>query len=283
MINEEFKMKKRILTLASVACFAFASIPVAMAKHDQGQNMMRAYSHLDLSHEQKLAIKAILKTTREDNSLFAAEKASTRLQMQELMTSSSWDEEIARDTLSTKINQEKNTALNRAKASHQMYLLLSDDQKTQLNNLSANKEVSLGAKKHANANGNSGNKGAKAPHERGQGKLSMKRMAKLLELSETQITQMKLIDQASKASLNSFADSREAHRAQMQDVIQSTSFDEQAWLALFDEGVNDMLAQRLIKTKARYDKALLLSDEQREELTEIMKKKSRKSARFGAI
>lgn len=259
-------MKKQILTLATLACFTLASVPLAMAKGDRHEeDPMRVFSKLDLSAQQKQEIRSIFKTTRENNSVYKGEKSSIRAQMKDLMDMPAWDEATARSILLSQIEQGKTIALNRAKARNQAYNLLTEEQKVSLSEKAEKKER--------------GKKGHKA-HKRGSGRkgeIGKKRLNKILELSDTQIAAMDAIDAQSKEKMENLKANSTSHRDQMRAITMAESFDEASWSAIFDNAKSNMLEHRLIKTKARYEKAALLSTVQKEKLAKVMEKMKKRA------
>lgn len=260
-------IKKQLLTIttfATLACFSLATITVAMAKGNSHTSPMRAFSQLDLSNQQKLEMRAIFKTTRENNSVFEAEKSAMRQQMESLMSLPSWDEATARSILTSQVEQGKTIALNRAKARNETFNLLDDEQQATLSEKYANKE-----------NDGVKNKDRKKDKRKGK-KMSMKRLSKALSLDADQIAQIKAIDAATKAQMKVMKEAREPIRSQMRALTQASTFDDGAWLALHEASINDMVEHRLVRVKARYDKAAVLSVEQQSKMLEIMEKRKGK-------
>lgn len=261
-------MKKQLLTFATIACFSLTLAPLAMAKGNEQDNPMRMFSKLNLSEQQRTDIKAIFKTSRQDNSVFAGEKAAFKNQMDDLMAMPSWDEATARSIISLQIEQGKMSALNRAKARHQAYNLLSDEQKSKLDEKSMQKDKRE-------------DKGKKRPNNKD--KMNPKRMQKLLQLSDQQVAQIQAIDDSTKTQMMTYKTSSKAHRSTLQMIVQAPQFDEAAWLTLHDSAVNDMVNKRLVQTKAKYDKKALLTDEQQQKMQEIRNKMKEKRDDSGSI
>jgi protein CpxP len=261
-IKRGMKMKKQLLTIATLACFTFANIPLAMAKAGQKDSPMRAFSELNLTQEQKEEIRTIFKTARENSSIYEADKAEIRAQMDSLMAMPAWDEAAARSIITAQIERGKSDALNRAKAKNQAYNLLNAEQKASLA-----EKTSKRASKHDNSDGLKHNK---------KGKKRMKRLIKALDLNDEQIAGFKAIDEATQAKKLASKETGKAHHAQMKDIIRATTFDESAWLALHDNALNDMVERKLIDLKAKYDKGAILSAEQKEKFEKIKKKMERK-------
>ena len=260
-------MKNQILTLtalASIVCFNVASIPTATAQEGRHDNPMRVFSQLELSDQQKQEIRAIFKTTRQDNSVFAAEKNDMKQDMESLMNMPVWDETLATSLINKQLEQGKSVALNRAKARNQAYNLLTDEQKATL----AAQQID---KANMDESDNSGKKDKKK-HKKGK-KMSMERLAKVLSLSPEQVAQISAIDTTTKAQMDILKDTNKAQRMQMRALTNTATFDEAAWLTLYEDSLDDMLNHRLIRAKAKYEKAAVLSVVQQTKLDKIMQKR----------
>jgi protein CpxP len=272
-------MKKQLLTIATLAYFSFVSTPV-FAQLGPHENPMRSFANLNLSDEQKQEMKAIFKATRENNNVYAGEKKEIRIQMQDLMNMPSWDQATAESIIRSQLEQSQNMALNRAKARNQVYNLLSDEQKISLAAKAEEKE-----EKSAN-NGQAKNGDTSRSRRKGKGKgrkMESARLSRALVLSEAQIKQFKAIDVNAKQQIMGLKEQSKAHRESMKVIIQSSIFDESAWFANQSNAINDKVAFKLIKTKAHYDRASLLSDEQKEKLTKVMKMMKNKHPKVGFI
>ncbi len=263
-------MKKQLLTittLAALACFTLINIPAAIAKHWQQENPMRMFSHLNISDQQEQEIRGIFTTTRENNSVFTGEKRVIKQQMEDLMTMPSWDEGAARSIIITQLELGRIIALNRAKARNQAFNLLDDEQKAALNDKAADR-----THKRTERQNKGNNKGKR------QGRKHIKRLHKALQLTDIQVAQIQAIDEATESQMQGVKEAGKAHRAEIRAITKAPSFDEDAWLALHDKAFNNMVAHKLFKTNAKYDKAAILSTEQKEKFKKIMKKMKGKRA-----
>lgn len=260
-------MKNKINTIIAIACFTLATIPAAMAKqhHNFEHSEMGIYKQLDLNKQQKQDIELLIQQTRENNQLIAGEKHAIKAQMNNLMTMPHWDEAAAKQIIIQQIQQTRESELNRAQTKHKVYLLLNDTQKMALNEKIQNTD---------SASNKRGNKGANKKERKFE-----KRMAKKLDLSKQQIAQIKAIKAASMTQLDSIKSQEQAFRAAQRQLIQAQTFDESAWLALQQQHADTVLTHKLIKTKARYDRFSLLSDEQKIEMENMQNKMKEKKRR----
>jgi Spy/CpxP family protein refolding chaperone len=268
-------MKKQLLTITTLttfACLSIAYIPVAMAKAGPQNNPMRVFNQLNLDDQQKQEMRSIFITTRENNGIFDAEKSAIKQQMEDLMSMPAWDEAMARSIINTQIEQGRSIALNRAKARNQAYNLLDETQKAALIEKASNKA-------------NRQSKSAKEGKRKGKKnrKISMKRLSKALELSDSQVLAIQAIDDLTKSQLQSSKGSGEDHRSQRRAISQAPNFDEGAWLTLHDQSLDDVLARKLVNIKAKYDKVAVLSIEQKVKFDTIMKKIKGKRAKAGFV
>ena len=274
-------MKKPILTIATLACITLVGVSGAFAKPQQHDNPMRSLVKLKLSDQQKQDMRAIFKATRENNSVYAGEKKEIKTQMQDLMNMPSWDQANAELIIKSQVQQSQNIALNRAKARNQVYNLLTDAQKTNLAERESSKKAARA--KHKHTNDGEGRLGKKLKRKGKAGKMNFARLSKALQLSDAQIEQFKAIDANAKQQTLDLQEQGKAHHESMKGIVQSAIFDENAWLLAHSSAIDDMTAFRLIKTKARYDRASLLNADQKQIFTNIMKKMKDKHANAGSI
>jgi protein CpxP len=258
-------MKKQIITLSALACLTLSGISLAMAKPDQGHkgadngkrggDAMRVLKQLDLSEQQKLDIKAIMQETREDNSVFDGDKQEIMLQMRDLMNMPSWDAQTARQLISAQIEQGKDIQLNRAEARHQIYSLLTNEQKA---------ELASKADKPKNKKGKQKGKKRAAKMK--------SRMAKALALTDEQQAQLKSIDAEAKAVKDSFKPVMKAHREQIKALVQADVFDADAWLALQTSFMPEFVEHRVLLAESKYNKKAVLTEEQSTKMENIRNK-----------
>lgn len=236
-------MKKQLAIMTTLACFAFASIPAAMAKpsHGNPKDDLRILKQLDLSVQQKQDIKTLIQQSRADNKVVRSDTDSFKAQMDTLMNMPIWDETMAKQLISEQITQSQQIRLNRAKTKHQIFTLLTAEQQNALQEKMTNKDKKS---------------------RKGKKKME-KRMAKKLDLSDAQKEQLSIIKDETKSQLSDLKAAGETFKQAERALIQSEVFDEEAWLALDESSIENMLAHRLIKTKAKYQQEALLTAEQK--------------------
>jgi Spy/CpxP family protein refolding chaperone len=268
------KMKKQLLTIATLACFTLAGTP-AVAKPGHNENPMRQFAKLDLSSEQKQEMKAIFKATRENNSVYIGEKKEIQNQMQDLMKMPAWDQANAETIIRSQFQQSTAISLNRAKARSEVYNLLNDEQKTTLALREDKKSTHKRLRK-------ADQKKDKKSKRKGKGqKMKLDRITKALSLSDEQVEQFKTIEANAKQQMIALKAQSKTTRDSMKTIIQSPSFDENAWLENENNALDTKVNARLIKTKAHYDRISLLNDEQKQQFSKIMKKMKEKRAKSG--
>jgi len=279
-------MKNQLLTIAALACITVAGSAMVIAKptsHEDSQSakQFRSFAQLNLSDQQKQDMRAIFKTTRENNSVYAGEKKEIMTQMQSLMNLPAWEQDTAETIIRSQIQQSQNIALNRAKARNQAYNLLSDEQK---NNL-AEMDVKYAHKKLSSTSRvkHNGDDSKKFNRTGNAGKISMARFEKALQLSDSQVAQFRAIKANAKQQLIGLKQQGEDHQQMMKLIVQSPSFDENAWITARNAGIQDMISYKLIKTKAQYDRVSLLSDEQKQKFSKMFNKMRNKRANGGSV
>ncbi len=256
-------MKKQMTTLVISLCLGLGAVSSVAA------DMKRDIKHLkqlDLSQQQEQQIRAIVKQTREDNSVFKGEKQEIRLQMRDLMEMPAWDAAQAESIFNTQFELGQTAALNRAKAKNQIYNLLTQEQQD---------ELSQKAAANADRRDNASNENKPRKKRRG-GDLSLQKLKKALSLSDEQFDAIKAIRQEAKTEMQAYRDAMKSQKAALRSITQSDSFDEDAFLAQLASANDLKLAVRMIQSKARYDSLSLLNDEQKIKMKKIMKKMKEK-------
>ena len=244
-----------MLTAALGLALSGAAIAVSPGKDKRG-GPLHELRQLDLSDSQKLEVKAILKQSKEDNSVFAGERQEIMLQMRDLMNMPTWDEETARQIILAQMEQGRAIALNRAQAKHAVYQVLSVEQKEQLE-----------AKEPKN--------NRKSKSKKREGKMH-KRLAKALALTDEQKTQWKQLHEQSKNAKQAFKSTMREMREQTKALIQSENFDEQAWQAIQEQYSQAIVEHRVQLTALKYQTKSILSLEQEEKFAEIKNKMKEK-------
>ncbi len=270
-------MNKPIVTLIATACITLSSATIAFAKpHHSDDFSKRTLSQLDLSAQQKQDIKAVLKATREDNSVFAGERQEMRAQMQALMNMPVWDAATAESIIRAQITQGQSIALNRAKARNQVYNLLSDEQQTQLNEKASSQDSRKGKFKRDNDEKSRMKDIDRADVKQDDWEKKTSRISKKLELTDAQEAQWKSIHKEAKKNAQAFRVNSKSHRETMKTIVQQAEFDEQAWLTAQASFKDELVAHRVAQAKVRYDSMSILTDEQREKMQKMSKRMKEK-------
>lgn len=258
-------MKKQLSTIIAIACFSLATIPAAIAMHDHkgGRGNMHILKELDLSSQQKQDIKTLMQQTRANNAVYAADREAFKTQMQTLMNMPTWDATLATQLIQQQISQKQQVELNRAKAKHAVYQLLTDEQQSELNAKMAEK---------ADRKDNKGKQDKKRDGKKHAGK----RMERRLDLSDEQKEAMKSIREQTKQDLSAIKAESKGFKEAERTLIQAETFDESAWLELHAQYADNFAAQDLIKLKAKYQEFALLTDEQKEKMEKMREKMQRK-------
>ncbi|WP_022943205.1 Spy/CpxP family protein refolding chaperone [Psychromonas hadalis] len=144
------------ILLATTLTFAGISYAVAgnshMNKGQQGCNNMfgesgqsmgngamkhrgMGFAQLDLTDVQKQEMQAIMAFSKGKNRMSDADRATRQAEMQALMYSETFDEQKAKALISQKQSKHSERKLAMLKNKHQMFQLLTDEQKTQYSEL----------------------------------------------------------------------------------------------------------------------------------------------------
>ena len=254
-------MKKQISAIIAIACFSLATIPAAMAKHDQQgpRGELRILKGLDLSSQQKQDIKTLMKQTRSDNSVFASERETFRAQLDVIMNMPTWDATLATQLIEQQMASKQQVQLNKAKSKHAVFLLLSDEQQAELLEKMADKKD---------------RKAKKGKKDKKRGK--NKRMAKRLDLSDEQKEEIKAIKKASKAQFELVRKNMQSFKDAEDTLVFSDSFDEAAWISLSNSHSDAFSSAQLAKMKAKYEEYNVLTAEQKLKLAEMREKMKEK-------
>jgi Spy/CpxP family protein refolding chaperone len=276
-------MKKSLIVIAIALNLGAINVATALANADMPERSerkqqgnkhhpMQAFRGLSLTEQQKQDIRALFKQTRQDNSLFRGEAEESREQYQYLMQLPTWDQALAEQLVSERIENSTVVKLNMAKAKHAAYALLNDEQKLLLEERQAKRQNGELKKK----NKHKSSKKVKAKQ--------FARLSKHLSLNEEQIEQWKAITVNARSESKALKENSENYRALEKPLLQAESFDEDAWLELHAQASEQRQAHYLIKLKARYDRLATLTDEQiakfqsmQKKLKNKMKEKGRRS------
>lgn len=103
--------------------------------HGKKKHKGMGFSQLDLSDQQKQEMRDIMRTTKSDNKANKSSKSEARTAhraaMQTLISSESFNEQQAKALIEAQQLQKAEKQLSMLKAKHQMYQLLTEEQKVQ--------------------------------------------------------------------------------------------------------------------------------------------------------
>lgn len=144
------------LLLATTLSFAGISYAVAgnhqMSKGQHGCNNMftesgqsmgkssmrhrgMGFAQLDLTETQKQEMQTIMASSKGKQRMSKADRTTRQAEMQALMNDENFDEEKAKELITQRQSQQSERKLAMLKNKHQMFQLLSDEQKTQYSEL----------------------------------------------------------------------------------------------------------------------------------------------------
>lgn len=106
-------------------------------KQNRGNQQHMRFAKLDLTDTQKQAMRDIMKTAKESNK---ASQTAHRAAMNALMSNATFDAEQATKLISEQRVQKSEQRLAMMKAKHDMYQLLSDDQKAKYDELKTKRQ-----------------------------------------------------------------------------------------------------------------------------------------------
>lgn len=243
----------------TLVIFTLVISTTAFAKSMKGGKAMRMFAGLELTSEQKQDIAQIMRQMRQDNTMFKGEKQNLRVQMQTLMTQSEWDDTLARQLLSDSLDARAEVSANRAFARYQIANVLNDEQRAEV-----------------------GEKWQTAD-KKSRGQKMMRKMQRRLGLSDEQQAQVTAIMEQKREQLAAYEDQIKQHKSAELELIHADTFDRDAFNTLNETFKPVALEIALLKTKARYDMAQVLTDEQREKAARFRTKIKDKAEKRRAI
>lgn len=260
-------MKNQIKVCIAAVCLSLVIVPHTFA-FDGGEGRqkpmaMKMFKQLDLSDAQKAEIKSLRIAARENASLLKADRKEVRSQIESLMSKPAWDETLALTIIESNAELMQQKAVNRAKLRHDIYQVLSTEQRTQLDALKAEKMTQKDT-----------TEGKKRKKKRGD--MLSKRMAKKLNLSDEQKAEIKALRESAKTELLAFKDDREEFKTSMKALVQADIFDEDAVIGLLESNSDKRTAAKLIRLETRYNVLTVLSDEQKAKLEKMKQKRMKK-------
>jgi len=113
-------------------------------------------------------------------------------------------------------------------------------------------------------------------HKGKKGKKMLKRMARYLDLTEEQVTQIKAIRTQSKADGEALRESMKAFKSEAKMLKDSEVFDEQAFNELYQKYNDTFASIALLKAKTRHEIFYVLTAEQQEKWQSFKEKRKQK-------
>ncbi|PKF61475.1 hypothetical protein CW745_09060 [Psychromonas sp. psych-6C06] len=99
--------------------------------HGKHKNKQMGFEKLNLSAEQKQEMKSIMSSQKGKNTKSDSERQAQRAEMQALMHAEVFDEAKAKELINKQQTKKGERKLAKMKAKHQMFQLLTDEQKAQ--------------------------------------------------------------------------------------------------------------------------------------------------------
>ena len=252
----KFKTSLKIALPCIALCLTLAIAAPIMAKrghhHQQHDGMRQILSTLSLTATQKQDVRQILKGNHEDQQVFSADEQAMQQALRSLLQSNQWDATSITSTLTQlhSFGQEKELRL--ASNKNQIWNTLTD---TQQEKLVALLDARISEKGKKNSEG----------RHKGKGKIFKK-----LNLSTEQQTAIKTIKMAAKSSRNAVKTKITTYKQAERVLIQSTTFDADAWQTLSAKYQADFLTLAELKAKTKYDIWNLLTSKQQLKMAKRM-------------
>jgi len=255
---------KNLITSVTLAALVVCS-PLALAKHGMADHGLLGLKQLDLSAEQKRSLKAIMQNSREELALYSEDRQNVKQELLALMALPQWDVETVSAAIQQSIDSEKQSKLIAARTKHLAYQVLSQEQKAELD--------VYRDKKNRQSESKNGQKPLKNDKKR---KLNMQKMFAKLDLSEQQKAELATLRAAAKSHMENHKAQHITSRNAENTIIQATTFDQDAWLSLYESNRDIMLEVGLQRAKNKYDSLALLNAEQRLKLAKLMQRSQQK-------
>ena len=239
-------------------------------KHDKNP-LEHLLAKLELSQEQRQDVRQILRQNRADAELVAQDNKQARSDLMNLINTASWDEAAVETALLQDQQTKASRDLAKATTMQQIWLLLSDEQKTTFAQLPDNKPDGKRAKKEDKANLKDSAQGEERNRHEGEDPFQQ------LALTDEQNTAIKAIKQQAKTQHEENKERQMAYRQAEQVLIASATFNDSAYLALQAEYQDEHLQDALVMAKTRHDIWNVLSAEQQAKALEKMAKHKERS------
>lgn len=244
---------KKLLYGAVALAISLSVSAQPMERDGRGAPFMKLLKQLELSEQQKQEVKQILQAGRDDHRLFRADRRDAKQSMRAIIQADSWDQDAALLVINENADLHQQARLNRALTRHQIWLLLDEAQQQQLSQMS----------------NESGDRKARAKQRR-EG--MWQRVSEKLELSEQQLSEIEAIRAQRRDESEAFKTLAKAHREAEKALIRTDTFDQQAWLTLYEQHQDAATTQALSMAYSRHQMAQVLTEEQRQSLEEMTHK-----------
>lgn len=242
-------MFKKVLVL-SISAILSATVIAGPGKSDR-DGMRKILKQLDLSTEQRQDIQQILQDGRQDRSVFKADFRDFGQQLRAQVQSDSFDSDAVKTLLQGRSDLRAELALERAQRRHQVWQLLSDEQKSEFEQQLSERE-------------------ARDPKDR-----IARRLAKL-DLTAEQQSQINQIMAENLEQREAAKAQRSVFKAAQAELIKAEEFDQEAWQALFEQQQVQMVQNGVLRAQARHQVWNLLTEDQQAKAEKMMKKRFKK-------
>ena len=255
---------KSLFTKTLVAsCIGLAAVSASLQAQDLGFNksghqIKRMLRGLDLTTEQRQAVKQIIRETRQEARLYKEDAKQARQEVKSIVQQPDFDVQAAESAIAASSVLKMQMGLNRAETKHAIWSLLTPDQQQQWQE-----------RFEAKAN--------KEPRE-----FNQERQAKLferLDFTDEQIEQAMQIRQQAFADSQALREKRQAFKQAEFTIITADEFSADAWQALHAQYVEDFNQGQLMALETRNQLFNIMTEEQRQKAQKIRKRKARKGRR----
>ncbi|MFA3791824.1 Spy/CpxP family protein refolding chaperone [Aliiglaciecola sp. SL4] len=210
--------RKLFLTQALITITAISAF--AIQAHERQEPPMRAVlQKLDLTDQQKVDVRTIMKQTREDGKIYHQDLKDIKDQLKSLIRTAEWDQESVVSLLEREQEIKAQLALDTATQRNAIWNTLTSEQQQKLSAMSEKGKDRKGK-------GKKGKEGKREKHH------SPMKMFKRLDLTEEQSAKIKALFETQKASMESQRETVKGYRDQAQKIVRSESFDQAAWSAV---------------------------------------------------
>ncbi|GAB2677342.1 Spy/CpxP family protein refolding chaperone [Aliiglaciecola sp. 3_MG-2023] len=249
--------RKLFLSKALIAMAATAAISsIAVQAHERPESPMRAvFKKLDLTDQQKLDVRTIMKQSKEDGKIYKQDLKDIKEQLKSLIRSTDWDQEAVVSLLETEQEIKAQLALGAATKRNAIW-----------NTLTAEQQQKLSAMDEKGKN----RKGKKA---KGDKRRSPMKMFKRLDLTEEQSSEIKALFKAQKTTMDTQRETAKGYRQQAQEIVRSESFDQDAWLAVSQKLQAVQLEMSTEMSSVRHQIWNILNQEQQAKMAKMEEKR----------